>query len=92
MKDDKKNFDLGEVYITRGAKAEIDEDETSAALDRHAQGDWGDVCKTDWKLNDQALIHLTRSVSKYRSQTGRRFYIITEHDRSYTTILLVEEY
>ena len=62
------------------------------ALSRHASGDWGEVCEEDWQSNDEALELGTRLLSSYISRSGEKFWIITEHDRSATTILLPLEY
>jgi hypothetical protein len=61
------------------------------ALRRHSEGDWGDVCEEDKKLNDAALENGTRVLSAY-TVADTRIWIITEADRSVTTILLPEEY
>ena len=62
------------------------------ALQRHASGEWGDLCKEDIEANEHALLHGGRLFSKYRSSRGVKFYVITEWDRSLTTILLPEDY
>ena len=85
-------FSLGQVVITRGAISDIPADEVRECLLRHAEGDWGDVCKGDWAENDEALKHESRLLSSYRTKNGIRFWIITEWDRSVTTILLPMEY
>ena len=87
-----KRFPLGQVVITRGAISDIPADEVRECLLRHAEGDWGDVCKEDWAENDEALKHESRLLSSYLSKAGIRFWIITEWDRSVTTILLPLEY
>ena len=87
-----ERFPLGQVVITRGAINELSADEVSECLLRHTEGDWGDVCEEDWTLNDEALEHESRLLSSYRTVNGIRFWIITEWDRSHTTILLPEEY
>lgn len=61
-------------------------------LIRHANGDWGDVCKEDWKSNDEALKNRLRLLSEYKLPDGRRIWIITEWDRSATTLLFPEDY
>ena len=66
--------------------------EIFAALDRHQRCDWGDVSPADWKQNDYALKHGLRLLSSYRSESGTKFWIITEADRSATTVLLPEDY
>ena len=58
---------------------------------RHIRGDWGDACKEDAKANDLALEEGSRLFSVYFS-IDIKFWIITEHDRSATTILLPEDY
>jgi hypothetical protein len=60
-------------------------------LARHATGDWGDLCAFDRRQNEIALREGYRVLSSYEIPTGR-VWIITEADRSVTTILLPEEY
>jgi hypothetical protein len=60
-------------------------------LARHATGDWGDLCAFDRSQNEIALRDGYRVLSSYEDPTGR-VWIITEADRSITTILLPEEY
>ena len=59
-----------------------------AAINRHLSGDWGDVCQSDWQRNEQALRDGDRLLSVYQTQAGEKFWIITESDRSTTTVLL----
>jgi hypothetical protein len=61
-------------------------------LARHARNDWGEVCAHDWALNDEALVSDERLLSAYRTAKGERLWIITERDRSVTTLLLPDEY
>ena len=62
-------------------------------LRRHHCGDWGDELGTeDKQANEDALAVGTRLLSCYRTTGGDRLYIITEHDRSRTTVLLPSEY
>jgi hypothetical protein len=84
-------FQPGRLVATPGALDEIPSDGIAIALKRHLNGDWGDVCADDWKANDQALKSDLRLLSVYHCR-GVKFYIITECDRSVTTILLPEEY
>lgn len=67
-------------------------DLTAEFLRRHARGDWGEVGAEDWRANDQALRNGSRLLSVYRLPTGVRVWIITEWDRSSTTLLLPDEY
>ena len=85
-------FSLGQTVITRGALAVLTAEDVQAAVRRHSSCDWGDVCPEDWQLNDAALRDGTRLLSAYRSSGGTRFWVITEADRSATTVLLPEEY
>jgi len=59
---------------------------------RHIKGDWGEVCRDDWALNDEALKDGSRILSAYRTNKQVRLWIITEADRAATTILLPDEY
>ena len=62
------------------------------ALRRHHCGDWGEeLCAEDKQANEDALVHGTRLLSCYRTAGGARLYIITEWDRSMSTLLLPEE-
>lgn len=87
-------FRLGKVLITPGAIFALVEANQSAValLERHAYGDWGDLAVEDWQANDQALQEGSRLFSAYTLTTGCRLWIITEWDRSYTTLLLPMEY
>lgn len=78
--------------MTPGARDSIPPSEMLQAMRRHARGDWGDVGQEDWKANDLALQEGTRILSAYKSSEGIKFWIITEADRSSTTVLLPEEY
>lgn len=85
-------FPLGQVVSTPGALDSINSIEMMMALDRHHRGDWGDCCHEDWESNEEALVEGFRLFSVYHSDAGQKFWIITEADRSVTTILLPSEY
>lgn len=85
-------FPLGETVITPNALNTIPNDEILNALSRHAQGDWGTLDTEDLQANERALKHGGRLFSAYRSSQNIKFWIITECDRSVTTILLPEDY
>jgi hypothetical protein len=85
-------FPLGQIVITQGALSVLTAKDAMLGLRRHSKADWGDVCPEDWQLNDAALKDGTRLLSAYRSSDGTRFWVITEADRSVTTVLLPEEY
>jgi hypothetical protein len=86
-------FALGKTGATQGAMEAMQQLEVSpfALLSRHQRGDWGNLDKEDKQSNDQALTLSGRIFSAYRLDAAR-FWVITEADRSTTTILLPEEY
>lgn len=90
VRDDK--FPLGDLYMTPGVRDGIPPSEVLHALRRHARGDWGDVCDDDRRANDLALQEGTRLLSAYHASRGTKFWIISEADRTKTTVLLPEEY
>jgi hypothetical protein len=85
-------FPLGQTVMTKGIAAQIPEAEVYEALRRHQCGDWGQVCQDDWNENEHAVKEGFRLLSVYTSREGVKFWIITEWDRSVTTVLLPDEY
>lgn len=85
-------FRLGQTVITPGALQKLDPLDVHAAMSRHVTGDWGDVDEHDRNENEFALGKHLRLFSVYHDQNGTKFWIITEADRSVTTILLPDEY
>ena len=83
---------LGMLMITIGALRAVPDEEMKAALQRHAQCDWGEVDQEDWQANDRSLESDLRLLSAYHTAKGVKFWIITEADRSQTTVLLPEDY
>jgi hypothetical protein len=83
---------IGRTVITRSAQSSLSEIDIEVALMRHARGDWGIVDDHDRAVNDHAFEIGERLVSVFRSEAGERFYVITEWDRSVTTVLLPEDY
>lgn len=88
----KLTFPLGSLCATPGALAALAPDEQLVVLSRHARGDWGDVDDEDWNENDLSVAKGFRLLSVYAARSGQRVWVITEADRSATTILLPEEY
>jgi len=87
-----QRFPLGQVVATANAAASLPTLDILSALDRHASGDWGELSAGDRIANDTAVAAGERILSAYSTAGGTRFWIITERDRSYTTVLLPEDY
>lgn len=95
MAEDSNNqarFPLGQLFATSNAVSQVPNPEMIQALSRHHKGDWGDVGRDDWRANNDALNDGTRLLSAYKTNAGVKFWIITEADRSSTTVLLPEDY
>jgi hypothetical protein len=84
-------FPLGQIVITTNAQHRLTADEINEGIRRHASGDWGTICPDDAAMNDEGLGTGDRLLSAYGCG-NRVFWIITEADRSVTTILLPEDY
>ncbi len=86
-------FPLGRVVTTRGVLAHLVEHcvEPGPYIHRHQCGDWGTVCRDDARENDLSLENGFRVLSGY-DIAGERVWIITEADRSSTTLLFPSEY
>jgi hypothetical protein len=89
-----RKFSLGQLVATPGALEALDESGQTPDyfLQRHVTGDWGVVGVEDWQLNDEALKDGSRLLSAYRTLKGKKLWVISEADRSVTTILLPDEY
>lgn len=87
-----RSFSIGRLVATPRVLEEIPCWDLYRALSRHTACDWGDVCPEDRRQNDDALRHGLRLLSAYHSTDGKKFWIITEGDRSATTILFPDEY
>lgn len=87
-------FPFGRIVSTPGALAAVEHsaEELLSFLQRHARGDWGEVCDDDRKENELSLQHGFRLLSAYTLKSGVKVWIITESDRSSTCVLLPEEY
>jgi hypothetical protein len=87
-------FELGLIVATPGALAALEKagQEPGEFLTRHVNREWGDLSSEDKKENDHSLEYGFRLLSSYRTNAGDRLWIITEADRSATTLLLPEEY
>src|ERR1017187_1463554 len=87
-------FSPGSIVATPGALAALEAsgDDPMAYLVRHIAGDWGEVDEQDRRENELSLVHGFRLLSAYTLKNGTKIWIITEADRSVTTVLLPEEY
>jgi hypothetical protein len=98
------HFSLGQIVATPGAIDALEKSNQTPLefLRLHLLGDWGDLCDTDKKLNDEAIANehtagtdndlRGRVLSAYKTKLGEKLWIITEADRSSTCILLPDEY
>ena len=84
-------FPLGQIVATPNAMAQLAPIDIQTALNRHAAGDWGEVCAEDRLENELSLQSGLRLLSVYRSN-AIKFWIITEADRSATTVLMPDDY
>lgn len=85
-------FPLGQTVITRQAADVLHPEDVKTCLARHAKGDWGDLGEADRNANEIGLARGLRLFSAYNDRAGCRFWIITEADRSATTVLLPDDY
>ncbi len=87
-------FALGETFITPGAEEALEIAGQTAIqfLRRHMSTDWGELSEEDARENELSLREGFRLLSTYRTVKGQKIWIITEADRSATTILLPSEY
>ena len=94
LRPDKTLFPLGKLVATPGAIELLQRLELNPFdfIERHWQGQWGDIDANDVKTNESAFRHGNRLLSSYRIDANTKLWVITEADRSVTTLLLPEEY
>lgn len=94
QKNQRPRFRLGQVVATPGALAALEEagQTPHEFLARHAVGDWGEIPPEDVAENEFSLEHGLRLLSAYRTAKHEKIWLITEADRSATTVLLPSEY
>lgn len=85
-------FSPGQILITANAQEQLSQSDMQTALRRHLAGDWGDCEPEDAAANDLALTEGDRLLSVYHTAASVKFWIITETDRSATTVLLPDDY
>ncbi len=89
-------FSLGKIFSSARVNEMMIRDPSfmrfvNSSLARHAEGDWGDLCEEDKKENELSLREGFRLFSAYKNDE-HKIWIITEADRSVTTVLFPEEY
>ena len=87
-------FSLGRVVATPGALKALEEANQNPLefLERHQAGDWGELCDEDKDENEFSVRNGFRILSAYRTRNNVKIWVITEADRSVTTLLLPHEY
>jgi hypothetical protein len=90
-------FNPGQLVVTKGVNDLIAINEefakhVSLSLSRHLSGDWGNLCDEDRVSNEAALLEGDRLLSAYEKEGVAKIWIITECDRSVTTVLFPDEY
>lgn len=90
-------FKMGQIFMTKGVCELVSKDENFAkfvisCLKRHHKGDWGELCEEDKKENDFSVDKYLRILSAYKYNGKTEIWIITEADRSATTVLFPDEY
>ena len=90
--DNGPKFILGEIVVTSGALRKLPHEDITAAVRKHAQGDWGELDFENAQLNDLRIQEGGPIASIYRASNGVKFYVLTESNRALTTVLLPEEY
>jgi len=94
MQSTKALFLLGQIVATPGALEALTRAKQSPHdfLNRHGTGDWGELGNEDKTENEYSLQHGFRILSSYTTAAGEKLWVITEADRSVTTLLLPEDY
>lgn len=94
MVERKPRFALGQIVATPGAIKSLERAQQlpQEFLSRHVTGDWGEVDEQDWQENEFSVTHGFRLLSSYHTTAGEKLWVITEGDRSATTLLKPDEY
>ena len=83
---------LGRLVTTPSLLESVTQEDILTGIQRHQAGDWGDLSSEDHAANDRALDDGSRILSAYQAANSTRFWILTEADRSITTVLLPSDY
>ena len=89
-----RRFPLGRIVATPGTLTALEQANQSPFefLERHQAGDWGELCEEDKRENEFSVYNGFRILSAYRTRNNTKIWVITEADRSVTTLLLPDEY
>lgn len=87
-----EKFRLGRTVATPGVLDAIGTAGVTYLLMLHASGNFGDICESDRAINAWAIRNGERVVSEYEKMFPQKVYVVTERDRSVTTVLLASEY
>lgn len=93
-----KKFDLGRMVVTKGVGEKMKEDRSfqvfvQVSIGKYVHRDWGQTCEEDAKANNRAIRNGERILAVYKQpKTDTTIWIITEADRSATTVLFPDEY
>ncbi len=90
--DNRIRFEPGTVVATVGAMQVASRFQIHELLRRHLAGDWGDVSPDDAKANEDGVRFGERILSSYKTESGEKLWVLTEADRSATTVLTPGEY
>ncbi len=85
-------FKSGQLVATRGVVEKLDSETIYCLIHRHLTGDWGDLSEGDKRLNDEAVATGEDRILSMYMVNNEKVYIITEWDRSATTVLFADEY
>ena len=84
-------FRLGKIVATANALQQLTPEDILAGIQRHQAGDWGELGSADSQANERSLRQGLRLSSLYRAGNGQKFWLITEANRSVTSVLLPED-
>ncbi|MEJ7862727.1 MAG: hypothetical protein WKF90_13945 [Pyrinomonadaceae bacterium] len=87
-------FPLGQIFLTIGAREALEDSNQTPSefIARHQTGDYGDICEDDRRENELSVKEGFRILSAYKTSQDVKIWVITEADRSSSTLLLPEEY
>jgi hypothetical protein len=91
MRSSRPLFELGQIVTTRTVSESLEAAKVSSMIRNHVTGDFGILENEDIDANKEAIKHGDRVLSAYIAD-GSKVYVITEWDRSYTTVLFADEY